>query len=64
MTHKPINLGDTLSRFRWRSDKPEQLGEVVRSLGFDGYIQDKNQIAILDEIPIVAVYDIENNKIG
>jgi hypothetical protein len=62
-SYKPIHKGETLSRFPWRSNKPEQLGDVVRALGFDGYIQNDNQIAILDEIPIRSIYDADWNRI-
>lgn len=62
-SYKPIKKGETLSRFAWRSNKPEQLGDVVRALGFDGFMQNDNQIAILDEVPINAIYDADSRRI-
>jgi hypothetical protein len=62
-SYKPIKKGETLSRFAWRSNKPEQLGDVVRALGFDGFMQNNNQIAILDEVPINAIYDADSRRI-
>jgi hypothetical protein len=54
--YKPLKLGNPLRKFWWRTNNPEEFSDVIRSLGFDGYIQDTNQIAILDEVKIKAHY--------
>jgi len=62
-SYKPIRKGETLSRFAWRSNKPESFGSVIQALGYDGYIQDEDQIAILHEVPVKAIYDLDMNRI-
>jgi hypothetical protein len=62
-SYKPIRKGETLSSFAWRSNKPESFGSVIQALGYDGYIQDEDQIAILHEVPVKAIYDLDMNRI-
>jgi hypothetical protein len=62
-SYKPIKKGESLSRFPFRSNEPGDLGKVIEKLGFDGYIQNKVQIAILGKVPIKAIYDVNGRII-
>jgi hypothetical protein len=60
-TDSAKGLPHTLLPFR--SNEPGDLGKVIEKLGFDGYIQNKVQIAILGKVPIKAIYDVNGRII-
>lgn len=61
--YKPLNKGEALSRFVWRTNKPDQFSEVVKALGYNAYLQSGNQLGILGEVECEMVKDLRGVKI-
>lgn len=55
--YKPIKEGESLDRFAWRTNKHSDFKLVLQDLGFNAYLQEKDQLAIMGEVHAALVKD-------
>lgn len=58
--YKPIQDGEGLDRFPWRSNKPFDFVKVLRELGYNAYLQSADQLAVLGSVPVTPHKDWRN----